>query len=121
MAAARPFGPAPTTIASTGPSLPELTSPSRGAGRWRSRSPASGDRADRCRHRPSRRPKRRAVADIAPMAPLPVAVDARRLHVDHWLAHADHEREAVQRRQPELVVLAISHELVGDLVERVGR
>src|SRR5258708_22404992 len=62
MAAANPWGPAPTTTASRRPS----PSPVTGVGP----SPPAGQHADRRRERPPRRPDRGAVPDVAPVAPL---------------------------------------------------
>src|SRR6478752_9615203 len=119
MAAARPLGPAPTTSASTGVSPPVVT-PSRsgrGSGMPNPASPPPGDPADGRGHRPARGPERRAVADVAPVAPLPVSVDARHLDLDDRDGHADHHREVVQGRLPELVVLVVPAEPVGEIVE----
>src|SRR6188472_2512751 len=84
-------------------------------------SPPPGDPADRRRDRSARGPDGRAVPDVAPVAPLAVAVDARHLDVDDRHRDADHDREVLERGLPELVVLTVAAELVGDLVERVGR
>src|SRR5690349_2501138 len=115
IAAASPFGPAPTTIASSRSPVAGLISPS-GRG-----SPAAGDPADRGGHRPSRRPHGGAVPDVPPVAPLAAAVDAADLDRHDRLGHAEPDRQVAHGRLPELVVLAVPAELVRDLVERIRR
>src|SRR3954468_16014204 len=122
IAAARPFGPAPTTIASRGPLPTSVIAAVAAATDWTAAaSPPSADPADRGGHRPPRGAERRAVADVAPVTPLPVAVDARHLDLDDRCGHADADREFADGRLPEPVVLAVPTKLVGDLVERIRR
>src|SRR6478672_4454072 len=98
MAAARPFGPAPTTIASTGPDRPGSGVTSFAA------SPSIGELADRRGERSTRRADRGAVPHVPPVPPLPLAVDTDADGLDHRCCRTGRCREISKRRLPELVV-----------------
>ena len=130
MAAARPLGPAPTTIAS---SDVELAGLGPGRGRAPTRSPRASRRrtgAHPCRVSlrtgavSVRRAERRValLRTFRAVAPLAVLVDADDLRLDDGLGDADVPRQvrAGSPRQNRLFML-VAAEHVGDLVERVRR
>src|SRR3954468_17776904 len=117
MAAARPLGPAPTTIASIASAPPPAAAPVTSF----AASPTIGELADRCGERSTCRADRGAVPDVPPVPPLALAVDADSDSLDHRRCRTRRRREISKRGLPELVVLPVPHDCVREVVERVGR
>ena len=71
--------------------------------------------------RPPGRVERRARADVAPVAPLSLAVDAHDRGVHDRRRDADRHGQVPKCRLPEPAVLAVRAEQVGEVVEGIGR
>src|SRR5436190_10040437 len=108
MAAARPFGPEPTTTASSVSAPPRPRPPVTSF----EASPAVRELADWCRERSTCRADRGAVPDVPPVPPLALPVDAHADGLNDRLGDTCGSREIAQSPLPELVVLAVADEAV---------
>src|SRR3990170_8034502 len=117
MAAARPFGPAPTMTASNRGAVTcgdqaELPADSSGGA-----SPSPTQPPNRRRQRRDGHVHGRAVAQVADVAPLATSVDADLLGPDIRRDHADRARQILERLLPEPIVHPVRAKDVAQLDE----